>query len=972
MKNLHVISHTHWDREWYHTFQQFRLQLVHLIDNLFVILDTDPNYLYYMLDGQTVVLEDYLRMRPENTSKLREYIQEGRILIGPWYVLPDEFLVSAESTVRNLLVGKEICGQFGQRMMIGYLPDPFGHIGQMPQILRGFGIDTAVLWRGVRPELPTAFTWQAPDGSQVLLGHLYYGYGNIAHWPVTDKKHSLELFDEAVKRLAPHSNSSQYLMMQGTDHLEPHPATSEHIRFYNEHNPDKNMAIHSTLPAYFSALKEEIEEKGIDLPVHVGELRDPQKAHMLPGVLSTRMWIKQRNWFAQTMLERWVEPFCVWAETLERDAEAFSPVKTHQPSSRIANPGTIIREAWRTLMKNHAHDSICGCSVDETHEDMLPRFKKVDEINKQLVNQSTNAILSHIDTTPPEDLEDAVLAVTVFNGAPVPLSGMVQMNITLPSDDNLVLRDENGDNVDGSLDFTEYGDFEEQIFSIANLSTRFEQVQESGYNGKKLLELDLEFDGEEDMWFIYATVSDVILPDEKLLDTQMKKVVKKLSKLSPDTLVKVILFNGFNGDLVFYAKDVPAFGYKTYWLCFDDSDECEEDDDFDYEEIEDDKVAELENEWLKIAFDKSDGSFSILDKRNGAVYENQGILVSVGDRGDEYNFTPTPDDSLYLIEVKDVAFIPRAFDNAIAVLFEMVLPDGLDDETMDRSEETVINHGMMLISLDPNQPCVDISLFLENNACDHRLSMQFDVDFPVEKVLYDGHFDIVERPIDLPEFDESWSEHPRPEHPQGAFVDVIGCNQGLMIANQGLPEVSVKRYEDSDSSCVSVTLLRAVGELSRSDLFNRLGHAGPEFATRAAQSLGNDFDFNLRVIPHDGNNSAARPLAYAFQSPAHAIATTMHPGDLSSEACMIDVNHPDFHITAIKEAEDKQGYIVRGYNQSEEAIQVQMRSHMLAKRAARVRLDEAFIEDLPLNADGSVSFEAKPKEIVTVYFGLKA
>ncbi len=970
MKNLHVISHTHWDREWYHTFQQFRLQLVHLIDNLFVILDSDPNYLYYMLDGQTVVLEDYLRMRPENASKLKDYIQEGRILIGPWYVLPDEFLVSPESTIRNLLVGKDICGEFGQRMMIGYLPDPFGHIGQMPQILRGFGIDTAALWRGVVPEMPTAFTWQAPDGSQVLLGHLYYGYGNIAHWPVTSKEHSLQLLDEAVKRLEPHSNSSQYLMMQGTDHLEPHPATSEHIRFYNEHNPDKNLAVHSTLPAYFAALKEEIEEKSIQLPVHVGELRDPQKAHMLPGVLSTRMWIKQRNWFAQTMLERWVEPFSVWAETLERGTDAFSPLKAHQASPRIANPGPIIRESWRTLLKNHAHDSICGCSVDETHEDMLPRFKKVNEINKQLINQSTNAILSHIDTRPPEGIKDPVLAVTVFNGTPVPLSTMAHVDIMLPSDDALVLRDENGHIVKSSLNLPEDGDFEENIYSIANLSTQFEQVRENGHNGKKLLELDLVYDYAEGMWCVYAGVSDIIQPDVALLESQMKKVIKKLSKLSPDTFVKVILFNGFNGSLVFYAKDVPAFGYKTYWLCLNRNDEVE--DELYYEEVEDDDIPELENEWLKINLDKFDGSFSILDKRNGAVYENQGILASIGDRGDEYNFTPTPDDSLYLIEVKDVAYIPRAFDYGIGVLFEMVLPEGLDFETMDRSEETVINHGMMLIALDPSQPCVDISLFLENNACDHRLSMHFDVDFSVEKVLYDGHFDIVERPIDLPEFDESWSEHPRPEHPQGAFVDVIGRDQGLMISNQGLPEVSVKRYEDSDSLSISVTLLRAVGELSRSDLFNRFGHAGPEYATPTAQLVGKNLEFNLRVIPHGGNNSAARPLAYAFQSPAHAVATMMHAGDLASEGCMIDVNQPDFHITAIKEAEDKQGYIVRGYNQSEEAIQVQIRSHMLAKRAARVRLDEAYIEDLDLSADGSVSFEAEAKEIVTIYFGLKA
>ena len=192
MQTLHVISHTHWDREWYKTFQQFRLQLVHLVDNLLTILDTDPEYKFYMLDGQTIVLEDYLQMRMANFPKLREYIQNGRVLIGPWYILPDEFLVSPEATIRNLLIGRQICGLFDNRMMVGYIPDPFGHISQMPQILNGFHIDTACLWRGVREGSPTLLRWQAPDGSEVLLAHLYNGYGNVADWPKNDLDESAD------------------------------------------------------------------------------------------------------------------------------------------------------------------------------------------------------------------------------------------------------------------------------------------------------------------------------------------------------------------------------------------------------------------------------------------------------------------------------------------------------------------------------------------------------------------------------------------------------------------------------------------------------------------------------------------------------------------------------------------------------------------------------------------------------------
>ena len=149
MSTIHVVSHTHWDREWYLTFQQFRFRLVEMMDQLLALLDADPNYRTFMLDGQAIVLEDYLEIRPEREEEIRRYVQEGRLLIGPWYILPDEFLVSPEAMVRNLLVGERVCRRFGPSMRIGYLPDPFGHIGQMGQILRGFGMDVACLWRGV-------------------------------------------------------------------------------------------------------------------------------------------------------------------------------------------------------------------------------------------------------------------------------------------------------------------------------------------------------------------------------------------------------------------------------------------------------------------------------------------------------------------------------------------------------------------------------------------------------------------------------------------------------------------------------------------------------------------------------------------------------------------------------------------------------------------------------------------------------
>ena len=172
---LHVVSHTHWDREWYLPFQRFRMRLVDLIDHLLDLLDRDPEFRCFHLDGQTLLLEDYLEIRPENEERLRRHIREGRLLIGPWYKQNDGFLVSGEATIRSLLIGHRIARHFGGVMKVGYLPNQFGNISQMPQILRGFGIESCIFGRGFLPNGSCMeFIWQGADGSRVLANSLVF------------------------------------------------------------------------------------------------------------------------------------------------------------------------------------------------------------------------------------------------------------------------------------------------------------------------------------------------------------------------------------------------------------------------------------------------------------------------------------------------------------------------------------------------------------------------------------------------------------------------------------------------------------------------------------------------------------------------------------------------------------------------------------------------------------------------------
>ena len=241
---LHLVSHVHWDREWILGFERFRVQLVKLIDTLLKILDTNPEYKSFTLDAEMVNLEDYLDVKPENEEKIRKYIQGGRILIGPWYVAADEFLVGGESLIRNLLWGQRMGERYGGFADVGYLPDQFGHISQMPQVLRGFGINSAIIWRGIGipwEDSKSEFLWESPDGSEVLVHRLpskgdyahQQGYHNAAFLP-TDGRKAFGRVKETQEFLSQYATTPNLLLMNGHDFVTPRPDISKTIDKVNK------------------------------------------------------------------------------------------------------------------------------------------------------------------------------------------------------------------------------------------------------------------------------------------------------------------------------------------------------------------------------------------------------------------------------------------------------------------------------------------------------------------------------------------------------------------------------------------------------------------------------------------------------------------------------------------------------------------------------------------------------------------
>ncbi len=389
-----LVSHTHWDRAWYCTFQEYRIRLVRLIDTLLDLLKADREYRVYMLDGQMSVLEDYLEARPGQADDLRAFCRSGRIQVGPWFVLADEFLVSPEALIRNLRLGHQMGAPYGGVTKIGYVPDGFGHIAQLPQILRGFGIDNAFFWRGMGVEgdrLGTEFTWCAPDGSGVTTILMPWGYHNVSnlgfaiHWGDTsqmqfDPALAQRQIDYAIDRLMPMANTSALLLMNGIDHTPPEARIPQVIAEANARRDDLKIK-QGTLLDHLAAVR----ASGSELQEFEGEFRWGRYSEILQGVYSTRIHLKQANHEAETRLERYVEPLTALAWLAGADVSAGTP--------------DLVALAWHWLLLNHPHDDMYGSGIDAVHHEMLYRFSQTQQIGEALIRDSLRLIARAVDMT---------------------------------------------------------------------------------------------------------------------------------------------------------------------------------------------------------------------------------------------------------------------------------------------------------------------------------------------------------------------------------------------------------------------------------------------------------------------------------------------------------------------------------------------------------------------------------------------
>jgi mannosylglycerate hydrolase len=507
-RTVSIVPHTHWDREWYSPFQTFRLRLVDLLDDLLPQLDADPSYAHFMLDGQMAVIDDYLAVRPEAEATLRRLAASGRVSAGPWYILMDEFLVSGETTVRNLQRGLDRAAAFGGAMNVGYLPDMFGHVAQMPQLLTQFGFEHAVVWRGVPSSVDrTGFWWSALDGSIVRAEYLPQGYGNGARLPDDAKAliGAVADFESEWESFL----AGPILWMNGTDHLMPQPWLGRVVAEANDLQDDYELVVRSLAEHLASAPTE-------GLPRWQGELRSGARANLLMGVTSNRVDVRLAAARAERSLEQLAEPLAaLW-----------------QPVDRW--PGALLDEAWLNLIRNSAHDSICACSVDEVCDAVLHRYAEATQIAEGLTTRALDAIGKSIHADGP----------VVVNPSARPRSGLVEL--ILPGNDPIdsvqVLNLRPADRVMAELD-------------LADMAAVV--IRELKHNDR-ILGLTLEsVDTGEVLWSVERDEQGELLAPGARAELDALAATHK-------GRVRIRVRGGATQMVVARAVDVPGFGLRTW------------------------------------------------------------------------------------------------------------------------------------------------------------------------------------------------------------------------------------------------------------------------------------------------------------------------------------------------------------------------------------------------------------------------
>lgn len=706
-----VVPHTHWDREWYLPFQRFRLRLVSLMDGVVDRMDADPRW-RFTLDGQMAAVDDYLEIRPERRDRVAALVRDGRLAVGPWQILHDEFLCSGENIVRNLELGMRRAEELGAAMMVGYLPDQFGHCAQTPQILRLAGIEHACVWRGVPDRVRArSFAWEAPDGTAIRTQYLPEGgYGNAASM-FEDSADGASLlpgraagFAESMGRWYP--DGGPLLAMYGADHTAPAADLADRVG-----GAGVPMRL-DTLAGYFAGQA----PSTAGLTRVRGELRSHARANILPGVISVRPRLKQLMGRAERLVERYAEPLAaLW---YAGDAQRFLDL------------------AWRRLVEVSCHDSVTGCGSDETAEQVAARMAEAEQLGRAVCDLVTAERAASVPLG----------AHLVFNPTPDARAGLVFLDV--PGGEPGL---ETGDGRPVPVQVLETAPtvLDDAVHPASALPVLLERVYGRVLFGQEIRDWSVSRDDRTLTFHVTARADTPF---------DIGDVRAALSGADGEWRVRILADPRRS---VAALVEVPALGLATIRAGAPAAPDAP---------VAADGHA-LDNGLLRA--EVRDGGTIGLRTPGGAVIEGIGRIVDGGDLGDSYNHAPPAADRL--VGAPESVRVEPVWDGPLVAALDIVRtyrwPAHGDAAAGARSEAEEEVTVVTRAELRAGEPFLRLRVTFDNRCADHRVRLHAALPRQAESSFAEGQFAIVERGLTA---EGGFGERPLPTYPANGFVAAGG------------------------------------------------------------------------------------------------------------------------------------------------------------------------------------------------------
>jgi hypothetical protein len=942
----HWISNTHWDREWRYSMQRTRHMLVYMIDMLLDILEKEPEFNSFHMDSQTIPMQDYLEIRPERREQVIKFIKEGRLLVGPWFVLPDEFCVGGESLVRNLLLGHRQAKELGAVSKTGYSPFGWGQLSQMPQLYMGFGIPFASFYRGVNTEVApnSEFRWQSPDGTEIVGSRLakrpryniwyvvqrpaFFNRENendrLAHWEngngpfrladgefnQIDMQYARPEFNYYPETIA--ARAKQALDEQtgewttehrfwscGHDSSCPDIREVQMIKDCAKALKGKADVFHSTFKDFQDGVVKAADLK--KLPLTVGEMRyyytEGSSSVLFGWITSARMDIKKMNYCTERLLGDYAEPMAGFASM-----------------AGAAYPKGFLDQAWNQLLQNHGHDDIGCCSRDVVPNDMIFRYRQANEISTCVMERAFADIAGAINMSGRSKKEVAVVA---WNALPQKRTEIAELVIDIPKD--LGARDYRIVDADGK----------EIPHQPVDSSSRYTVVQNPN-DCADMMAMDRQH--------LYAELPE--LPGAGYKTFFVKPLKKKARTLTRNILGKE------NG---------------------------------------------MENEFLSVVI-QANGALAVTDKKTGRSWKDLGYFRDCSEIGNPWEHVGVPFEEV-VNTLGETARVSRVLAGDLVTTYKVELdwslPRGRSADEKRRSPDRVPYKIVNMVSLRKGQPWVEIETTIVNNAEDHYLQVSFPTNVKSANTIASTPFDVVTRKIKLPD-PGIYDEDLQTEHPMDRFVAIEDGKAGIALLNEGL-----KAYEphaDVDQT-LSLTMLRCfplricITNLEMTD-YSKIDNG--------SQCLGTH-TFKYAFMPYSGTVETAKVWNVAERFSHNVRVAQIGPstdGKLPLAHSFIELGNDALHVSAVKQSENGKGWILRLFNPTDRTLsgKVSLNGGMVPPKALSpverqaadfalpantgkkwskvrlVNLEENEIEPLKMKADGSVKLDITKKKIVTIEF----